>query len=118
MIAVVLFGQAIEQLPSWAQLAGGIVSWGFAVWYAWYTTTKTIPEMNTKHNEIVERLTAMNSATAEKLVSEFRDEAREARANDIRRAQVSQELAVSGHKALSEVKEAVNGLKAAVESMK
>ncbi len=55
-------------MPLWMQIGGGVVSLGFAVWYAWYVTTRTIPDMNTRHAE-----------TIQKLVEDFRQEAREQR---------------------------------------
>ncbi len=55
-------------MPLWMQIGGGVISLGFAVWYAWYVTTRTIPDMNARHAE-----------TIQKLVEEFRQEAREQR---------------------------------------
>ena len=57
-----------EMMPLWMQIGGGVISLGFAVWYAWYVTTRTIPDMNARHGE-----------TIQNLVEEFRQEAREQR---------------------------------------
>lgn len=53
---------------NWLNAGGGIVSLGFAVWYAWWVTTKTIPERDKTHAE-----------TISGLVKEFRDETKEQR---------------------------------------
>lgn len=57
-----------EATPNWLNACGGIVSLGFAVWYAWWVTTKTIPERDKVHAE-----------TIQSLVQEFRTEAKEQR---------------------------------------
>lgn len=54
--------------PNWLNAAGGLTSLGFAVWYAWFVTTKTIPERDKVHAD-----------TIQGLVKEFRDEAKEQR---------------------------------------
>lgn len=67
--AGLLLGQSVvTDISSWINTAGGFTSLGFAVWYAWYTTTKTMPEKDAKHAETV----AM-------LVKEFREETTEQR---------------------------------------
>ena len=43
-----------EQLPEAGTMTGVgglLVGGGFALWYGWYVTTKTIPEQNRKHAE-------------------------------------------------------------------
>lgn len=69
--AGVVLGQ-IESIPpnasNWLNAGGGLVSLGFAVWYAWWVTTKTIPERDKVHAE-----------TVQALVQEFRQEAKEQR---------------------------------------
>lgn len=66
----VLLGQVDQATASthWLNAGGGLVSLGFAVWYAWWVTTKTIPERDKVHSE-----------TIASLVKEFRDEAKEQR---------------------------------------
>lgn len=68
----VLLGQADspvqDGIPNWLNAAGGLTSLGFAVWYAWFVTTKTIPERDRVHAE-----------TIGNLVQEFRLEAKEQR---------------------------------------
>lgn len=45
---------------------------GFAVWYAWWTTTHTIPNMQNRHDELVG-----------KIIAEFRMDIKEQRADFI-----------------------------------
>lgn len=85
------------------QVAAGVVSLGFAVWYAYHTTTKTIPEMIARHAE-----------TVSTLVKEFRDESREQRAEYRERVEHSMNLANTGHEALNNVRHSVNELRQAV----
>ena len=97
---------AADELPaatSWAQIASTIASLGFAVWYAYHATTKTIPRMNDLH-----------AATVKGLCDEFRNEAKEQRAAESQRALVSAELARSGHGAMTQVTRAVDDLRMAI----
>lgn len=55
-------------MDTWTTVAAGFASLGFVAWYAWYTTTQTIPGMNSRHAE------SMRQA-----IEEFRAEAREQR---------------------------------------
>lgn len=89
-----------ETMPLWAQIAGGIASLGFAVWYAWFTTTTTIP-----------RLQEAAKQERDSILAEFRAEAKEQRAAESRRAEQSFELAKSGHKAMDQVVRAVDDLR-------
>lgn len=59
---------AVPDLGSWGQVASTIVSTGFAVWYAWHVTTKTLPEKDRLHQEAVKSI-----------VDEFHRDAAEAR---------------------------------------
>lgn len=67
-----VLGQSDDSLypttSNWLNAGGGLVSLGFAVWYAWWVTTKTIPERDKTHAE-----------TIAGLVKEFRDETKEQR---------------------------------------
>lgn len=67
----VVLGQvdAPDNTPNWLNAAGGLTSLGFAVWYAWFVTTKTIPERDKVHAETIKTMT-----------EEFRDEQKETRA--------------------------------------
>lgn len=40
----------------WLNVAGGLTSLGFAVWYAWYVTTKVMPEKDRVHKETIDGL--------------------------------------------------------------
>lgn len=53
---------------NWVAAASAATSVGFAIWYAYHTTTKTLPEMNAQH-----------ARTIETLVDAFRAEAKEQR---------------------------------------
>ena len=114
MFADLLAQAATESapLPFWAQVGGGAISLGFAVWYAWYTTTKTIPDMNIKHCETVKEITYKHNDVIKELVGEFRTEAKDQRQAEQARAQVSAELARSGHSAMTQVVRAVDDLRA------
>jgi hypothetical protein len=73
--------------PNWLNALGGLTSLGFAVWYAWYVTTKTIPERDKVH-----------AATISEIVTEFREESKEqrqAQVATVERLSVSIERAVS-----------------------
>ena len=52
----------------WLNAGGGLISLGFAVWYSWWVTTKTIPERDKIHAD-----------TISGLVQEFRAESKEQR---------------------------------------
>lgn len=47
-------------------------SLGFAIWFAWYTTTTTIPNQQKEHRETIDRLTVTHSETIKELVAEMR----------------------------------------------
>lgn len=65
---LLVFADAAEP-ASWASIAASIVSTGFAVWFGWYTTTVTMPRRDETHQH-----------TITTLVTEFRSEVREGRA--------------------------------------
>lgn len=58
-------------VTQWFQMGSGVFGSGFAVWYAWYTTTKTLPTLNQQHNELVG-----------KIVDDFRSESKEQRESE------------------------------------
>lgn len=69
--ASLLVGQSTPvaaDTTSWLNVMGGLTSLTFAVWYAWYVTTKTIPERDKTHAETINHL-----------VQEFRTETKEQR---------------------------------------
>lgn len=68
-VGVVVGQVEVPDAPNWLNTLGGLTSLGFAVWYAWYVTTRTIPERDKTHAE-----------TISGLVSEFREEQKETRA--------------------------------------
>lgn len=110
----------------WAQLISAIASLGFAVWYAYHTTTKTIPEMQrthaetitnmqTVHGKTVDEITEKHSVLTDRLLAEFRAETREQRAVSEKRAETSAELARSGHLAVNQITQAVGELRVAIQ---
>lgn len=68
MLWTILADDVAPKISDWIHTGGPIMSWGFAIWYAWYTTTKTIPDQNKQHAQTIQRL-----------VDEFRNEAKEQR---------------------------------------
>lgn len=68
--AAVPGGLLADVVPAVPNLDGmaSITSLGFAVWYGWYITTKTIPRIIDKHDEQIRHLTEA-----------FREECREMR---------------------------------------
>lgn len=88
---------------SWAQVIAGITSLGFAVWYAWYTTTKTIPGMNRQHSEAMIRA-----------ISEFRQEVREQRDLYTSQLQEAHSLNRMSQESIQQVSRAIHDLKAAI----
>jgi len=85
---------------SWMQVVAGISSLGFAVWYAWYTTTRTIPEMNKQHSE--------NMQAA---IIQFREESKEQRELFERRQSESHELAKLQYDAVGKLSSAISDLR-------
>lgn len=55
-------------------------SGGFAIWYAWYTTTRVIPEKETKHSTQVEKLIESFEGECKEQRELFRDECEAQRA--------------------------------------
>lgn len=49
-------------------------SLGFAIWFAWYTTTTTIPNQQKEHREAIDRLTMTHSETIKEIVTEMRSQ--------------------------------------------
>ena len=93
-------------MPLWAQIAGGVASFGFAVWYAWFTTTTTIPKLQDAAKQ--ER---------DSILAEFRAESKEQRAAEQKRSEQSFELAKSGHRAMDQVVRAVDDLRKTLDGV-
>lgn len=47
-------------------------SLGFAIWFAWYTTTTAIPNQQKEHREAIDKLTTTHSDTIKEIVTEMR----------------------------------------------
>lgn len=109
--------KSVETVPVWAQLVGGFSSTGFAVWFAYYTTKHTIPRQQREHAETVRQITENHCKTTDKLVDEFREEAKEQREFCQKRSDTSVELARTGTNALYEVTKAVERLTDRVDTV-
>jgi hypothetical protein len=57
-----LVGQVIPAAPEttsdWAAIVSVLGSLGFSIWFGWYTTTKTLPEMRREHVLALKEMTA------------------------------------------------------------
>lgn len=49
-----------------------IGSLGFAIWFAYYTTTKTLPDQQKEHREAIKELNETHANTIKELVTELR----------------------------------------------
>ena len=49
-----------------------IGSLGFAIWFAYYTTTVTLPSQQKEHREQIRELSETHAATVKELVTEMR----------------------------------------------
>lgn len=98
-----LLADTVDASP-YLQIASGFASLGFAVWYAWYATTVTIPN-----------IVAQNSTTIANMLAEFKTELKEQRQVEASRIVASAELAKEGFKALSDVTQAVNNLRVSLK---
>lgn len=49
---------------------------GFAVWYAWYMTTRRIPEIELAHKSTIDRMQVEHSAEVKSLIENFRADIR------------------------------------------
>ena len=66
---------ADASLPSdvggWVAGLGAITSTGFAVWFGYYTTTKTIPDLTASHQVQVEKMAASHQSQMDEIVDKF-----------------------------------------------
>lgn len=108
-----LLMQAVPTAPesSWGQILSVLASMGFAVWYAYHTTTKTIPDMQATHAQTVKAITE----TIKTITDEFRSEAKEQRLSEAKRAETAAELARSGHAAVAQITAAVGELRTVIQ---
>lgn len=60
-------------------VAGTLSGVGFSVWFGWYTTTKTFPDITRVHKETIADLNRTHRAAIEQITIEFRTELREQR---------------------------------------
>jgi len=83
----------------WTATATQISSIGFAVWYAWWTTTHTIPRMQEKHDD-----------TIYKLVSEFRSDVKEQRSDFLEKLSIVVDANAKMTDAVNRLNLSINGL--------
>lgn len=74
-----VIGQTDPAALGWTQVLGGMTSLGFAVWYAYYTTTVTIPKMQERHAEEMREKDKVHAEVVNRMLNEFRAECRESR---------------------------------------
>jgi ABC-type nickel/cobalt efflux system permease component RcnA len=114
-----LFAEGIDGQTSQTVLTilSGVASLGFAVWFAYHTTTKTLPEKDAKHEATVKAINDTHTDTVRKLVDDFRAESKEQRHAESERMKISTELARSGHAGIHQITAAVNELRTAIRDM-
>jgi hypothetical protein len=49
-----------------------IGSLGFAIWFAYYTTTKTLPDQQKEHRDAIKELTETHAGTIKEMMAEMR----------------------------------------------
>lgn len=49
-----------------------IGSTGFAIWFAYYTTTTTLPTQQKEHREVVDKIVSTHAETIRELVTELK----------------------------------------------
>ncbi len=50
-----------------------IGSIGFAFWFGYYTTTKTIPDLQSAHQEQMDKKDAVHAATIDRILNELKE---------------------------------------------
>lgn len=53
---------APESTGDWAAIVSVLGSLGFSIWFGWYTTTKTLPDMRREHVDSLKDMTATFAA--------------------------------------------------------
>ncbi len=51
-----------------------VSSLGFAIWFAWYTATHTIPKQQQEHREAIKELTTIHANTIRDLTDELKEQ--------------------------------------------
>lgn len=70
----------------WIDLVRTLGIAGILAWYLYHTTTVTLPKLNEKYTESVQKISDTNNATVQKICKEFQDsikEEREARREEV-----------------------------------
>lgn len=106
-----------ESIPVWAQIAGGVGTFSFTAWFAYYTTKYTIPRLQKQHADALAKQTEIHSQTVQKyadtidrIVSEFRQESKEQREENQRLLSQSNDLVRTSTEAVGLVTRAVERL--------
>lgn len=73
MTITLLIADASVLMPSDAlSVVSAIGSLGFAIWFAYHTTTVTLPRQQQENRELLKELAETHAATIKELVSEIR----------------------------------------------
>jgi len=108
-------GEAVSGAHHMSELmsiAGPLGVGAILAWYMWYTVTVILPMKDKVHSELLEKQVAKHEEVVNRIVMEFRNEAKEARVSESERLKISSELARSGHAGISNLVTAINELKA------
>lgn len=57
--------------PEWFQVGSGVFGSGFALWYAWYSTTKIIPRMQEDHAAQIQKLSESHAVQIRQLSEHY-----------------------------------------------
>lgn len=71
----------------WIDLVRTLGIAGILAWYLYHTTTVTLPKLNEKYTESVQKISDTNNATVQRICKEFQDSIKEER--DARREEVA-----------------------------
>lgn len=64
----------VDYLKSIGTVVSAVAGPGFAVWYAWYMTTKRLPEIEDGHKETMAQLRVDHKAEIAALINDFRSD--------------------------------------------
>lgn len=92
MASAWLIGQAVPEAPKtaneWVAITSVLGSLGFSIWFGWYTTTKTIPDMRKEHTDAMAGFVVSMKDMAATFATELREE-RQQNAGQINRLEVA-----------------------------
>lgn len=70
---MLLIAEAGIDINGLAPAVSAILSIGFATWFAYYTTTTTIPTQQKEHREAIKELSTIHAEAIEKMVLELKE---------------------------------------------